>query len=121
MHGYLKPFSQQFLLLMLIKTKKELNSNRHLMNEKELKVLDRSLRSCVLNGQNLNAADSELCKQLNTRIQEKQIVFNERLQFANRHFGIRISDKSIVENLPTHILKMMCHDRFIIIIIIAFE
>lgn len=66
----------------------------------------------MLAGQNLNEAEMEMCRDLNTRIQERQSQFVKRLGYANKNFGLRISDPSVVESLPTYIRHYIAHDRY---------
>lgn len=58
---------------------KEIESNKHLLNTGQTRLLERSLRNCVYNGANLNEANFKLCKELNNKIQEQQSIFKFRL------------------------------------------
>lgn len=64
-----------YIQLQHLKITKELNSNKHLMSDEQNRMVDRSIRNCVLNGLNLNDAEYKICQELNNKIQEQQNLF----------------------------------------------
>ncbi|CAF0898385.1 unnamed protein product [Brachionus calyciflorus] len=90
---------------------KELNSNKHLMNDVQNRLVDRSIRNCVLNGLNLNDAEFQIFQELNNKIQEKQSLFKHRLNHANRKFELRISSQMSLNEIPSRIKKKIANDR----------
>ena len=54
---------------------KHLDSNKHLLDDAQKRILERSLRNCVLNGLNLDDAKFQLCRDFNNKIQETQNIF----------------------------------------------
>jgi hypothetical protein len=57
------------------KALKQIESSKHLLNSGQTRLLDRSIKNCVLNGINLNEANSTMCRDLNNKIVEQQNLF----------------------------------------------
>lgn len=90
---------------------KELNSDTHLMSDAQSRLIERSIRNCVLNGLNFTDAEYKICQELNSKIQEKQALFKQRLNLASKKFELRISNQMNLSDIPLNIKKKIANDR----------
>ena len=53
----------------------QLESNKHLLNESQKRLLERYLRMCRINGSNLNDKDAKICLEIMNKIAKEQTTF----------------------------------------------
>ena len=94
----------------LFKILQEIQSNKHLLSESQSRYVDRVMKVCTLNGLHLNEAESRICRELNNTIEDQQELFRDTLTKANQKFGLRISDQTPMEEIPTELKRMMATD-----------
>lgn len=81
------------------------------MSDSQKRLVERSIRNCVLNGLNFTDAEYKICQELNSKIQEKQSIFKHRLNHANKKFELRISNQMNLSEIPLKIKKKIANDR----------
>lgn len=90
---------------------KEFESGKHLLTEDQVRLLERSLKYCVLNGLHFNEADYQVCTELNNKILDQQSLFKQRLNYANKIFELRLSDSMSLDEIPYRTKQMIAIDR----------
>lgn len=90
---------------------KEIESGKHLLKPDQVRLLEKSLNYCVMNGLQFNEADYNVCTELNNKIQDQQSFFKQRLNYANKIFELRLSESMPLDEIPYKIKQMIAIDR----------
>jgi Zn-dependent oligopeptidase len=87
-----------------IKTAYE-STDKSLLNKEQYMLLDKTYKSFVRNGANLNESDKEKLKETNTRLSILGLTFGENLLKDSNQFELYITDKTQLDGLPEGVIE----------------
>jgi Zn-dependent oligopeptidase len=81
------------------------NTDRSTLSQEQTMLLDKTYKGFVRNGANLNDADKNTLKEINTKLSLLSLKFGENLLKDSNHFELWITDKADLAGLPEDVIE----------------